>query len=102
MIALNQTPPDKLVDASGQPYFVWDRRMTLEEFRTGLAHADVSVRARFLGRVMRDARPDDALQFATPAEMAAAWSDVAPFLGAKREFWRWLLETWGELEPVRP
>ncbi len=95
MPILNQTPYDQIADAAGQPYFVWDRPMMLAELESGIRHADVDVRVRYLARVMRDARPDDAFHFASAEEMAADWDRVAPLLGKQRPFWQWLLGLWG-------
>jgi len=33
---LNPTPPERLVDPQGRPYFLWDVDITLEEFQRGL------------------------------------------------------------------
>ncbi|MFT6395708.1 MAG: hypothetical protein ACJAYU_000450 [Bradymonadia bacterium] len=97
MLILNQTPSDKITDSTGQPYFVWDQRITLEEVEDGLRNPDPDVRVRFLGRLMRDARPDDVFLFVDADQIAFDWQKVAPFLGRKREFWTWLLGVWGYL-----
>ena len=39
---LSPTPPEKMVDTQGRPYFLWDCDMTLDEFRQGLADPDPS------------------------------------------------------------
>jgi hypothetical protein len=98
---LNQTPRERLTDARGQPYFVWDQSMTLSEFEAGLVDPDPEVRVRVLARLMRDARPDDVFLFVTPEEIVAVWDSLEPLLGRQRAFWRWLMEEWGEL-PRRP
>lgn len=41
---------------------------------------------------MRQAKPDDALQLASAAEMRAAWEQVSPYLGDRRPFLAWYLE----------
>jgi hypothetical protein len=56
---LNPTPPEHLVDADGQPYFLSDGQMTLDEFRAGLRDPDPDVRAYLTGKLMRQAKPDD-------------------------------------------
>lgn len=94
---LNPTPPDKLVDSRGRPYFLWDSEMSLDEFRQGLEDPDPEVRGYLLGKLMRQAKPDDVFTFATPAQMRALWSELERYLGDKREFWRWLLARWEQL-----
>ncbi len=91
-----QTDRTQLVDAQGRPYFLWDMDMTLAEFEQKLAEGEPSVRAYLIGKVMRQAKPDDALQFVTPQEMADAWPEVERYLGQTREFWMWLIGEWRE------
>ncbi len=94
MSVLNPTPPERMVDVQGRPYFLWDEDMTLAEFTRALRDPDAEVRAYFLGKLMRQAKPDDVLTFVTPREMATAWPSVERYLGKTRPFWEWLLRTW--------
>lgn len=87
------TPPERLTDAHGRPYFLWDLDLSLAEFRAKLADPDVAIRAYWLGRVMRDAKPDDVFLFVSLAEIRDLWDSVQPYLGRSRAFWEWLLET---------
>lgn len=98
---LNPTPPDQLTDPQGRPYFLWDLDMTLEEFKARLEDPDPVVRGYFAGKVMRQAKPDDALQFLTAETMRTLWPHIEPYLGKKREFWSWLLDRWKALEDGR-
>jgi hypothetical protein len=43
---------------------------------------------------MRQAKPDDVLQFVSPQQLADLWPSVVRYLGKSREFWAWLLEMW--------
>ena len=88
---LNPTPPEKLCDAHGRPYFLWDLDMTLERFRALLDDPDPDVRAHALGKLMRQARPDDALVLVSLAQIRRDWERVQRHLGNRREFWAWLL-----------
>jgi len=45
MSALAPTPLDRLVDANGRPYFLWDEDLTLDMFRDRLIDPDPEVRA---------------------------------------------------------
>ncbi len=91
---LNPTPPEWMVDGQGRPYFLWDMEMTLGQFRDQLAGDDREVRAYLIGKLMRQAKPDDVFQFVTLAEIRADWPRIEPYLGKSREFWTWLLGTW--------
>lgn len=88
---LNPTPPERLCDASGRPYFLWDADMTLGDFRAQLVDADPDVRAHAIGKLLRQARPDDALMLVSLADIRRDWARVLPYLGNRRAFWTWLL-----------
>lgn len=92
MRVLNPTPPERLVDAAGRPYFLWDMDMTLETFRALLVDSDPDVRAHFLAKLMRQARPDDVLVLVGTRALREAWTRVRDQLGDKHDFWAWWLE----------
>ncbi len=91
---LNRTSPEKMVDSQGRPYFLWDCDMTLAELRERLADPDPEVRAYHLGKVMRQARPDDVFTFASPARIRELWPRLLRYLGRTRDFWTWIFDTW--------
>lgn len=92
---LNPTPPDQLCDAQGRPYFLWDLDMTLERFRELLDQGDDDQRAWLLGKLMRQAKPDDVFSFVPAARLRAELPAVSRYLGRTRRFWEWLLtEFW--------
>ncbi len=88
---LNQTPPQRMVDPQGRPYFLWDTDMPLAVFRERLRHPDVEVRAYLVGKLMRQAKPDDVFTFVSFAEIAELWPQLERYLGKSRPFWTWLL-----------
>jgi hypothetical protein len=91
---LCRTPRDQLVDRQGRPYFLWDTDLTLAEFEARLADSDADTRAYLLGKLMRQAKPDDVFWFTTLAEIRASWSRLERYLGRSRPFWTWLLARW--------
>ena len=95
MARLFPTPPDKLVDAAGRPYFLWDVEMTLAEFERRLRESDDAGRAYLIGKLMRQAKPDDVFTFVTVDEIVELWPSVERYLGREKAFWRWLLGYWG-------
>ena len=101
MRALNLTPPERLVDAAGRPYFLWDVDMTLDVFRARLVDSDPEVRAHFLAKLMRQARPDDVLALVGTRKLREAWESVREQLGDKRDFWAWWLEASARHEAAR-
>jgi hypothetical protein len=101
MSILNPTSPDRMVDSSGRPYFLWDLDMTLGEFRERLRSSELQVRGYLVGKLMRQAKPDDVFLFVSPREIAALWPVLRPFLGTTAEFWAWLLGEWQEMGIVQ-
>lgn len=101
-MVLNPTPRERLCDPQGRPYFLWDVDTTLDEFRHAMATATPAVRASLLGKLMRQARPDDVFTFVSADEIAASWHDVERYLGRARPFWHWLLRRWRLLPDDRP
>ena len=88
------TPAERLLDPQGRPYFLWDSDMTDEQFRGLLSGAEDELRGVLLGKLMRQAKPDDVFLYTTEGEIRRCWARLEPHLGRTREFWRWLLETW--------
>lgn len=95
MSALAPTPLDRLADSSGRPYFLWDEDVTLDQFRERLRDPDPAVRGYFLGKLMRQAKPDDVFTFVTLRELEEQLAAVEPYLGRSRPFWLWVIESWG-------
>jgi hypothetical protein len=93
---LNPTPRELLTDRRGRPYFLWDCDLDLTQFRQRLRNPDSHVRAYFLAKLMRQAKPDDVFQFVTLSEIRDAWPRLVPLLGRSRPFWTWLLEAWSQ------
>ncbi len=91
---LSLTPQNRLVDRQGRPYFLWDCELTLEQFRQGLESSDPEVRAYLVGKLMRQAKPDDVFLFVRPRAIRELWPRLTRYLGKTREFWTWLFEAW--------
>ena len=96
MAVLNPTPSDRMVDASGRPYFLWDVDMTLDQFRAALRDLDPDARAYLVGKLMRQAKPDDVFTFVRLGDIIELWPRLEKFLGRSAPMWRWLLERWRE------
>ena len=88
---LNPTPREKLCDQAGRPYFLWDGNLTLEEFEALLADPNDDVRAHAIGKLLRQARPDDALTLLSLDRIRRDWDRVRRHLGHRADFWTWLL-----------
>ncbi len=78
----------------GRPYFLWDCGLTLEEFRARLDSPDPEVRAYLVGKLMRQAKPDDVFLFVRPRAIRDLWPRLERYLGRSRAFWTWLFDKW--------
>jgi hypothetical protein len=47
-----------------------------------------------LGKILREARDTDVWKFTTPQEVWRDWAKLEPYLGRRREFWKFLFESW--------
>jgi hypothetical protein len=91
---LSPTPPERLTDEAGRPYFLWDCGLTLDQFRSRLESPDPEVRAYLVGKLMRQAKPDDVFLFVRPRTIRELWPRLERYLGRTREFWTWLFQRW--------
>lgn len=93
------TPPERLVDAKGRPYFLWDTDITLVRFKELLRDGEEVVRTHLICKLMRQAKPDDVFTFVSLKEICDVWPAIEYRLGRTRDFWTWMLTQWGVLEP---
>lgn len=91
---LNPTPSSKMVDQEQRPYFLWDCDLDLEQFQQRLRSSNPEVRAYFIGKLMRQAKPDDVFEFVSARTIREMWPHLEKFLGNKRDFWEWLFSVW--------
>lgn len=96
---LNPTPASRLTDAKGRPYFLWDMELTLDGFRALLRDGDDTTKAWLIGKLMRQAKPDDVFQFVTLDEIRTRFASIERHLGRSGPMWRWLLDVWNEEPP---
>ncbi len=96
MTVLNPTPADRLLDPAGRPYFLWDSDLTLADFEEKLRTGSAEQRAYLVGKLMRQAKPDDVFTFVRLDEIRELWPRLERYLGRKRPFWTWLLQSWGK------
>ena len=100
-LRLAPTPPERLFDAAGRPYFLWDTDTTATRLAELLGDPDPAVRAYWLGKMMRQAKPDDVFTFADAQAIADHWALLLPYLGKTRDFWCWLFDRLEETGRVR-
>ncbi len=91
---LAPTPPEHLLDQQGRPYFLWDCDVDDAGLRARLADPDPVVRGYWLGKLMRQAKPDDVFTFVTWEFVLENWGLLLRHLGLSRPMWTWLRERW--------
>ena len=69
--------------------------MTLDDFVRRLRESTREGRAYLVGKLMRQAKPDDVFTFVALEEIVDLWPALERYLGRQRAFWRWLLDFWG-------
>ncbi len=79
---------------SSVPYFLWDEPMTVAELKQRLISASAEEQTRLLSKILREARDTDVWKFTTPEEVRRRWNEIAPQLGRRGEFWKFLFEFW--------
>jgi len=83
-----------LEENSAIPYFLWDEPMTIGELKKQLILSSKEEKIRLLGKILREARDTDVWKFTTPQEVCQNWEKLLPHLGRRREFWKFLFESW--------
>ena len=73
---LSPTRPEALTDAQGRPYFLWDCDLTVDDFEARLSDRDPHVRAYFVAKLMRQAKPDDVFRFVDLATIRTMWPSL--------------------------
>lgn len=94
MALLRPTPAEQMVDGQGRPYFLWDCDLTMAQFQALLHHNDPQVRLAMTAKLMRQARPEDVLQFVDRSALVALEPAIADQLGDKAGFWAFWCEVW--------
>lgn len=81
-------------ESESVPYFLWNEKTTLAEFRHILSCKAQPDRPLYIARLLREGRVEDVWQFLSPKEIEQSWDEVSPHLGHRRDFWSFLLNVW--------
>ena len=95
-------PPTQsdLTSPSAKPYFLWWADCTVEQFRNHISDPDPSVKAYWLGALLREANSRDVWLFTTPTQIRELWPHLLRHLGRARAMWAWLLDLDGTWPPA--
>ena len=86
-----------LGDGSAVPYFLWDEPIPLDELRRRIREAEPAERARLAGKILREARFDEAMALVPLSQILSDYTRIRPNLGRRRGFWDYLLGEWRAL-----
>jgi hypothetical protein len=86
-----------VADAASMPDFCWDRRLTVGQIRDQLREATGPAWVRLAAWIMREAAFAEVWQFLTPQQVRDHLDQLAPFLGRRRDFWRFIIQEWHDL-----
>jgi hypothetical protein len=98
---LNPTPITRRLDKEGRPYFMWDDDLEHDELVRLLAEGTDAQRAYLIGKIMRQAKPDDVFEYVKLVDIGRLWPQIVRYLGHTRDFWTWLLGRWEQLGYVQ-
>jgi hypothetical protein len=84
-------------DTSAIPYFAWDRSLTVGQIKDQLRSLDGFEWNRLAAWILREAAFPDVWQFLTPREVSDHLTELEPFLGRRKDFWKYIIRTWHEL-----
>ena len=82
---------------SERPYFLWDEKLSSEELRVILNNPEHPQFAYYLGKTLREADFNDVFTFVSVKTVSKCFDKVLPFLGRRREYWKFLLSGWQRL-----
>lgn len=95
------TPPVRLSlridDPEAIPDFLWDEPRTVRELRELLATAQPAERARLEGKILREARFDEAIALVSLRRILEDWDGIRRHLGRRLPFWEYLIGEWRSL-----
>jgi hypothetical protein len=84
-------------DARRVPDFCWDRRLTAGQIRDQLQQCTGPAWTKLAAWIMREAAFPEVWLFLTPQQVRDHLEELDPFLGRRREFWRFIIQEWHDL-----
>jgi len=85
------------LDDDTVPNFCWDRKLTVGQIRAQLHAASGFQWVQLAAWILREAATQDVWAFLSPPEIQTHLGELDPFLGRRREFWKYILGAWHEL-----
>jgi hypothetical protein len=88
-------------DGARSPYFLWDEPISLDTLRRKLTNGSPEERVRLAGKVLREARFEEAMELVPLEFLVTHYAEIRRHLGRRRRFWDFLLGEWRALGLLR-
>ena len=88
---------NNLLDDNEIPCFSWDRKSTVGVIKERLATASGFDWVKVVSWIMREAAFADVWQFLNAKDVRDHLAELEPFLGRKKDFWKYIIGAWHEL-----
>ena len=85
---------------SEKPSFCWDRDWTVGEIKHRIHAASEPQRLRLYAWILREATFAEVWNFFSPAEIYPVLEELVPWLGKKRDYWRYTFDVWHRLGKI--
>jgi hypothetical protein len=90
----------KMFADSDIPSFCWDRPWSFGVIKEKLKMADEQERINLISWILREGSMDEIWNLLTPHEIFASIDKILPFLGRKKEYWRYTFNVWHQLGKI--
>ena len=89
----------KIADTE-KPTFCWDRNWSIAEIKKRLAQSDENERLSLMAWILREGTFAEIWTILLPSEVYAFLNRLTPFLGRRKEYWRYTFNAWHRLGKV--
>jgi hypothetical protein len=80
--------------AADKPDFLWDETLSRDQLKRLLANGNEEERFYYAAKILREARFEEVWEYLTPVFFGRYWDKLRTRLGRKKQFWRFLHDTW--------
>jgi hypothetical protein len=90
----------KRIDDAQRPSFCWDRSWDFATIKYELMRADEQKKIQLISWILREGTFDEIWNILNPRETFLLINKLLPFLGRKKEYWRYTFDVWHKLGKV--
>lgn len=90
----------KRIDDTEKPSFCWDRPWNFGTVKNELKRADEQSKIQLISWILREGTFNEIWNILNPGETFLLMDKLLPFLGRKKEYWRYTFNVWHQLGKV--